>query len=79
MLTKLKDYIIDKEFRLILFQNQFLVVNFSKVLSLEETRISFLTDYGRIVVKGEAFTLQKLLDDEVLIHGRVLGVEVFYE
>lgn len=79
MLLRVKDYILDKEFRLTLLEERFCAVNFSKILSLEEERVSFLTSYGRVVVKGRSFVLQRLLDAEVLIGGRVEGVEVFYE
>ena len=58
----------------------FLKLNLSfKILSLEEGRVSFSTSYGRVVVKGEGFTLNRLLENEVLISGRVDQVEVFYE
>lgn len=79
MLSKVKDYIIDNEFRVTLFENRFLAVNFIKILSLEEERVSFSTSYGRVVIKGENFSLQRLLDREVLVVGVVLGVEVSYE
>ena len=79
MLSKVKDYILDQEFRLTLFKQRFLAINFIKILSLEETRVSFSTSYGRVVVKGEHFTLQRLLESEVLIQGHIEGVEVFYE
>ena len=79
MLSRVKDYILDQEFRFTLLEHCFFAVNFSKILSLEETRISFLTSYGRLVVKGKKFVLQRLLEDEVLIGGEVEGIEVFYE
>ena len=79
MLSRVKDYILDQEFRLTLFKQRFLAINFIKILSLEETRVSFSTSYGRVVVKGEHFTLQRLLESEVLIQGLIEGVEVFYE
>lgn len=79
MLSRVKDYILDQEFRLTLLEHRVFAINFSKILSLEETRVSFLTSYGRIVVKGRNFVLQRLLESEVLIGGEVEGVEVFYE
>lgn len=79
MLSRVKDYILDQEFRLTLLEQRFFAVNFSKILSLEESRVSFLTSYGRLVVKGKNFVLQRLLEDEVLVGGEVEGVEVFYE
>ncbi len=79
MLSRVKDYILDDEFRLTLLEHRFVAVNFTKILSLEESRVSFLTSYGRVVVKGENFVLQRLLEDEVLVGGCVEGIEVFYE
>lgn len=79
MLSRVKDYILDQEFRFTLLEHRFFAINFSKILSLEESRVSFLTKYGRIVVKGKDFVLQRLLENEVLIGGEVEGVEVFYE
>ncbi len=79
MLSRVKDYILDEEFRITLFENRILAINFIKILSLEEERISFSTSYGRVVIKGQSFTLNRLLENEVLIGGRVENVEVFYE
>ena len=79
MLSRVKDYILDQEFRLTLLEGRFLVINFIKILSLEDDRVSFSVAFGRVVVKGEEFTLQRLLDNEVLVGGVVEGVEMFYE
>lgn len=79
MLSKVKDYILDQEFRITLFENRLLAVNFIKILSLEESKVSFLTNYGRVIVKGREFTLNRLLENEVLIGGIIEQVEVSYE
>lgn len=79
MLSKVKDYILDQEFRITLFENRLLAVNFIKILSLEESKVSFLTNYGRVIVKGREFTLNRLLENEVLIGGTIEQVEVSYE
>lgn len=76
MLNKLKDYINDNEFRITIFSDRIYVVNYKEVLSLEDERISFLTDKGRIIVKGDDLTLNKLLDREVLISGKTKDIEV---
>lgn len=79
MLSRVKDYIIDDEFRIILFENRFLAINFIKMLSLEDSRVSLKTNYGRVIIKGRDFSLQKLLDNEILIGGVIDNVEVSYE
>lgn len=76
MLNKLKDYINDNEFRITIFSDRIYVVNYKEVLSLEDERISFSTEKGRIIVKGDHLTLNKLLDKEVLISGKTKDIEV---
>lgn len=78
MLKKIKDYINDKEFRMTMFIDRIHIINYLKIISLEETRISFLTSKGRVIIKGNNLTLNKLLDDEVLISGNVTNIEVDY-
>lgn len=79
MFSKVRDYIKDEEFRLTLFEDRLLAINYDSILSLESERISFLISEKRIVVKGKDLTLSKLLDKEVLIGGVVFSIEVFYE
>lgn len=76
MFSKVRDYIQDNEFRLILFNDRIYAINYLDILSLEDERISLKTDQSRIIVKGKNLTLNKLLDKEVLIGGEVLNIEV---
>lgn len=78
MLRKIKEYINDNEFRLTVFTDRIYVMNYLKIISLEDERISFLTDKGRVIIKGENLCLNKLLDDEILISGIVSNIEVFF-
>lgn len=80
MLNKIKDYISDNEFRMTIFTDRVHIINYLKIISLEESRISFLTKKGRVIIKGNNLFLNRLLDDEILIIGNVLNVEVdFHE
>ncbi len=76
MFQSIKDYINDNEFKLTIFEDRVYVANYSKIISLEDERISFLTRKGKIVIKGNDLCLNKLLEDEVLISGRVSNIEV---
>ena len=76
MLNRLKEYINDNEFRLTVFSDRVHVMNFLNIVSLEEERISFLTSKGRVIIKGKNLCLNKLLDDEVLISGTIMNIEV---
>ena len=80
MFNRVRQFINDQEFRLTIFEDRIHVVNYLKIISLEDERISFLTQKGRLIIKGEKLCLNKLLDDEVLISGKVVSIEVdFHE
>ena len=79
MLNRLKEYINDNEFRLTVFSDRVHVMNFLNIVSLEEERISFLTSKGRVIIKGKKLCLNKLLDDEVLISGTIMNIEVDFD
>lgn len=79
MFERVKDYIQDNEFRFTIFSDRIHVVNYLKILSLETERISFIGEGQRIVVKGKNLTLNKLLEQEILILGNIISIEVFYE
>lgn len=76
MLNRIKDYINDKEFRMTIFTDRIHIINYLQILSIEDERVAFLTNKGRIIIKGSNLCLNKLLDDEVLVSGFVSNIEV---
>lgn len=76
MIRKLVDYIKENEFRFTVFQNRIHIINYNEVLSLEENRVSVEYDGGRVVIKGEHLTVNRLLDKEILIYGKILEIEM---
>ena len=76
MFRNVKDYIIDKEFRYIVYKNKVNIINYNNILSIEKERISVSYSSGILVIKGKDLTLKKMLDDEVLIYGNIKLVEL---
>ncbi|MBR3049545.1 MAG: hypothetical protein IKG58_03205 [Bacilli bacterium] len=79
MINKIRNYIMDKEFRLTLFKDKLYVINYNKIISLENTNISFKIDKGKIIIKGNDLVLKKLLDKEILVKGKISSIEVKYD
>lgn len=77
MIKNVYEYVRDNEFRFTVFSDRIHVINYKRIISLQDDDISFLGDDKKIVVKGKGLTLNKMLDDEVLILGSVTKVEVF--
>ena len=79
MFEKVCEYIKDLEFRFTVFIDRIHIVNYSKIISLEDNIICLYGGGKRIIIKGNKLILNKLLDNEILIIGNVLSVEVFDE
>lgn len=77
MLHNIYEYVRDGEFRFTIYNNKIHIVNYKKILSLESDRISFISDVNRVVIKGNNLVLNKLLEEEILIIGNIISVEVF--
>lgn len=79
MFDKIRTYIKDDEFRLILFNDRVYITNYEEILTLNNKRISVNSGTNLIVIKGERLILNKLLDKEVLITGQIFTIEELYD
>ncbi len=76
MIRQLVDYIQEKEFRFTCFTNRIHIVNYQKILILEDERISIEYNDGVIVIKGNNLRVSRLLDEEMLIYGKISQIEM---
>lgn len=76
MLDRVKNYIIDSEFRLTLYIDMIHIINYTKIISLEETKIIIRSLTKRVVITGEKLHLSRLLEEEILIKGNIKNIEV---
>lgn len=76
MLKEINNYINDKEFRINISKDIINIVNYKKIISLEENYISILTKDKKIIIKGEKLHLLKILENELLIKGSLKSIEV---
>lgn len=76
MFNRLSNYINNDKFSLTITDNMLHIINYKKILSLDEEYISVITDNKKINIKGDKLTPQKLLDDEILIIGKIKNIEV---
>ncbi len=79
MIDKIRDYIRDDEFRLTIFKDRLHIINYLEILTLSNKQISVDTGDNLIVIKGENLILNKLLDNEILITGKIYTVEELYD
>ena len=79
MINNIRNFINDNEFRLTLFKDMVNVINYSKIISLEENYISIIANEKKILIKGNNLVLKKILDNELLIKGIINSIEVVNE
>lgn len=72
----LRNYISDVEFRVSLYKDKVHIVNYTKIVTIEKSRISIGYSSGMLIIKGKDLALKKLLDDEILIKGIINSVEL---
>ncbi len=79
MIDKIKKYINDNEFKLILFLNCVYITNYDQILTLDNDRISLSVSNRLIVIKGNNLVLSRLLEKEILISGEIFNIEELYD
>lgn len=74
--NRIKNYIEDNEFHFDIFIDHIYIANYEKILSLSDTRVSFVAQNKKITLTGNKLSLIKMLDDELLIQGNLTKIEL---
>lgn len=76
MLDRLNNYIDDKKFKLIYEENLIDIINYTRLITIENNYVSLYINNKKIIIKGKKLILKKLLDNELLLNGEVTSLEV---
>lgn len=71
-----RDYIYDDNFKILYQNNKLNIVNYNLIDHFDENKIIVSTSTGRVIVKGNYLTVAKLLNDELLITGKIKNIEL---
>lgn len=78
MFDRVKNFVLDNEFKLTFYKNKIHIINYVDIISLSDNRISLVIPNAKLIIKGDNLLLNKLLDKEILISGKLLSIEVDY-
>ena len=78
MFDRVKNFVLDNEFKLTFYKNKIHIINYVDIISLSDNRISLVIPNAKLIIKGDNLLLNKLLDKEILISGKLLSIEVYY-
>lgn len=79
MFKDLREYILENEFKITITKNKINVVNYNKIINLTDTEVSLISDGMKVRIYGNNLLLNKLLDREILLTGKISKVEFNYE
>ena len=75
MLKDLKNHIFDSNFKVTILKNKISILNYLEIDHFDDVKIIIRYKEGVIVVNGKELIISKLLDDEILINGKIKTVE----
>jgi sporulation protein YqfC len=58
-----------------MYEGKINIINYIDIITLEDNRISVKYEKGIIIIKGKNLALNKLLDREILITGKISSLE----
>ena len=74
MFNNIKNYLNDSKWRINIYDGKINIVNYIDIITLEDNRISIKYDRGIIIIKGKKLSVNKLLDNEILITGIIYNI-----
>ena len=75
MIRDLRNYILENDFRINYLYNKLNIVNYECIVHFSDDKVMIRYSKGALVIKGENLIISKLLDDEILISGRIKSIE----
>ena len=75
MLKELKNYIIDNKFKINIWENQIHIINYLDIEHFDDKEIVIKIENKKIKIKGEELIITKLLEEELLINGKIRNIE----
>lgn len=76
IVRKVRDYLLDEEFKIIILKNKINISNYEKIEYLDNDKVIIKYIDGKINIKGERLTVSKLLNQEILITGSIKEIEM---
>ena len=79
MFKDLREYIGEFEFKITILKDKINIVNYDRIINLTDNEVSLKIENTKVKIYGNNLMLNKLLDREILLTGRISKVEFNYE
>ena len=76
MLKKIKNFILENEFKLTYLNDKVDIINYIEIDHFDDNMIIVRYDKGTVTIKGYKMIISKLMDDELLINGKIEKIDI---
>lgn len=76
-LNRLNDYLNDREFRITIYEDKKVdIINYDNIIDFDLNKVVVKVNEKKVIVEGLNLTINKMLDNEVLITGLISNVRI---
>ena len=76
IINNVKDFIMENELKILVFKDRVNIVNYDRIGQFDSSKVVVHHMDGSITVKGTKLAISKLVNDEVLIIGKISTLEL---
>lgn len=76
LINKLDRYLCDQEYKIIIKENYVDIINYDEIVDFSLTKISLKYKNKIIIIEGTNLIISKMIDNEVLINGKLSNIRI---
>lgn len=76
LIDRLDNYLCDKEYRIIIKDNEINIVNYNEIIDFSLNKITIRYKDKLISIEGNNLFITKMMDNEVLISGNISNIRI---
>ena len=76
LIDRIDNYLYDKEYKIIIKNNEINIVNYDEIIDFSLTQISVKYKNKKIIIEGKNLVISKMIENEVLITGIINNIRI---
>ena len=75
IINSIRSYILDEEFKITILKERVNIVNYTSISNIDDNKVTIKYDNGNVIIKGNDLAVSRLMNDEILISGKINTIE----
>lgn len=75
IINSIRSYILDEEFKITILKERVNIVNYTSISNIDDNKVTIKYDNGNVIIKGNNLVVSRLMNDEILISGKINSIE----